>query len=238
MITRKTRIDTLPDFNAGEVILIDKETGKTSFDVVYKIRKAASVKKAGHAGTLDPLASGLLIVCTGNMTKQISFYSGLDKTYTGIISLGKTTPSYDLETAFDSESSIENITEKNIEDARKKFIGNIKQKPPLYSAVKYRGKALYNFARKGINIEKEAREVFVSEFDIEKIVLPDIYFKITCSKGTYIRVIANDLGKALGCGAYLKSLRRTKIGSYFVGDALSINEFRKMINQTTEPIQL
>ncbi len=226
MITRNSKINTLPDFESGEVILIDKDLCKTSFDVVYKVRKAAHVGKAGHAGTLDPLATGLLIICTGRKTKEISNFSGLEKTYEGIITLGKTTPSFDLETVFDSESSIDDITKEKIEEARKKLTGRIFQKPPMYSAVKHKGKALYNFARKGVKVEREPREIFISKFDINLVKLPDIHFEITCSKGTYIRVIANDLGKILGCGAYLKSLRRTKIGDYSIDDALTVDEFR------------
>ena len=173
-------------------------------------------------------------MCTGNMTKQISNFSGLDKTYTGIISLGKTTPSYDLETVFDSESSIEDVTEEKIENVRKSFLGSKLQSPPVYSAVKHNGKAMYHYARKGIKVAKEPREIFISKFDISSIELPDIHFEIACSKGTYIRVIADDFGKMLGCGAYLKSLRRTKIGEYSVEDALSINEFNKLVSQTVE----
>ncbi|MFA3782488.1 tRNA pseudouridine(55) synthase TruB [Melioribacteraceae bacterium 4301-Me] len=234
MITNKSKLEIMPNFQEGETILIDKELGSTSFDVVYKIRKITKVKKVGHAGTLDPLATGLLIICTGKMTKQISQYSNLDKTYTGIITLGKTTPSFDLETEFDSEKPLDDIKVDNIYQARKEFLGAVKQQPPIYSAIKHKGKTLYSLARKGIDVERQPREVFISEFEILNIDLPDIYFKITCSKGTYIRALANDFGKVLGCGAYLKKLRRIKIGDFLVSDALSVDGFKKMINQFLE----
>lgn len=224
-ITKKISIDYVPNFNEGEIILIDKPFMKTSFNVVYKIRKAINVKKVGHAGTLDPLATGLLIICTGKKTKEISSLMNLQKTYTGIISIGKTTPSFDLETEFITQSNYDYVTEDLILETKKYFLGSITQIPPMFSAVKINGKVLYKLARKGIEVERKPREVFIYSFDIEKIDLPDIYFKITCSSGTYIRVIAHDFGQRLKCGAYLKSLRRIQIGDFTVDDAFEINEF-------------
>ncbi|MEJ5350680.1 MAG: tRNA pseudouridine(55) synthase TruB [Melioribacteraceae bacterium] len=233
MMTKKISNDYVPDFLEGEIILIDKPFRKTSFDVIYQIRRAVNVKKAGHAGTLDPLATGLLIVCTGKKTKEIPSFIGLNKTYTGIISLGKTTPSFDLETEFDSENEFEYVTDEMIFNVRNTFLGSTTQIPPMYSAVKKNGKALYKFARKGIEVERKPREIFISKFEINKIELPDIHFEITCSSGTYIRVIANDFGKKLGCGAYLKSLRRTQIGNYNVEDAFQLNEFLEFLKSNS-----
>ena len=229
-ITKTITPDYVPDFEKGEIILLDKPIRKSSFDLVYKVRKAVEVQKVGHAGTLDPQATGLVLVCTGRMTKEISNLQLLEKTYTGIISLGKTTPSLDAETEFDSENSFEQVTEKEIFETRDLFLGKITQIPPMYSALKSNGKALYRYARKGVEVERNPREVFVSRFEIKNIDLPDIEFEISCSKGTYIRVIANDFGKKLGCGAYLKKLRRTRIGSFCVDDAFTIDEFREFVN--------
>jgi tRNA pseudouridine55 synthase len=229
MITNDTVDYSRFDFNLGETILIDKPFKWTSFHVVHKIRNAVGVKKVGHAGTLDPMATGLLIICTGKKTKEISNYQDMEKTYTGIITLGKSTPSMDLETDVIKEKSFMNITDEEILKAKIKFTGEIFQIPPMYSAVKFKGKALYKFARKGKTIDREPRKVLVSKFDITKIILPDIFFEISCSKGTYIRAIANDLGENLGCGAVLTSLRRTKIGSYNIEDAVSVEEFRNKI---------
>ncbi len=229
-ITKTITPDYEPDFEKGEIILLDKPIRKSSFDLVYKVRKAVEVQKVGHAGTLDPQATGLVLVCTGRMTKEISNLQLLEKTYTGIISLGKTTPSLDAETEFDSENSFEQVTEKEIFETRDLFLGKITQIPPMYSALKSNGKALYRYARKGVEVERNPREVFVSRFEIKNIDLPDIEFEISCSKGTYIRVIANDFGKKLECGAYLKKLRRTQIGSFCVDDAFTIDEFREFVN--------
>ncbi|MBS3944939.1 MAG: tRNA pseudouridine(55) synthase TruB [Melioribacter sp.] len=233
MITRETLDKYTPDFESGEVILIDKQLYKSSFDIVYKVRKAINIKKVGHAGTLDPMATGLLIVCTGKMTKQIASFRGLEKTYGGVITIGKTTPSFDIETEFDSESDFSSITVDMINETAKSFLGKSFQIPPVYSAVKHKGKSLYQFARKGIQIEKEPREIFISRFDILNIDLPEVRFQITCSTGTYIRVIANDFGKKLGCGAYLSRLRRTGIGQFDVGDSITINEFNEKYKAAT-----
>ncbi len=228
-ITKKTTPDYEPDFEKGEMILLDKPIRKSSFDLVYKVRKAVAVQKVGHAGTLDPKATGLVIVCTGRMTKEISEIQMLEKTYAGIISLGKTTPSFDSETGFDSEKSFAGITEKEIFETRDLFLGKVTQIPPMYSALKIHGQALYRYARKGVEIERSPREVFVSKFEIKNIDLPDVEFEISCSKGTYVRAIANDFGKILGCGAYLKELRRTQIGSFKVEDAFTIDEFKEYL---------
>lgn len=227
MITRKTTSDYEPQFESGEVVLIDKQLKKSSFDIVYKVRKATGVKKVGHAGTLDPMATGLVIVCTGRKTKEITQLLTVEKTYTGIISLGRTTPSYDMETFYDTEKGFEGITEEMILGASKHFLGEQLQIPPMFSAIKKEGKALYHMARKGIEIEREPKQIFISSFDITKIELPNVHFEIACSKGTYIRVIANDFGKLLGCGAYLRELRRTKVGEFDVKDALTIDEFKE-----------
>ena len=225
MITKETTDFERIDFVEGEVILIDKPVGWSSFKVIRKIRQAINVKKVGHAGTLDPKATGLLIVATGKKTKSISKYQSLEKTYSGTITLGKTSPSMDEETEITSEKPFTHITDKMIYQVRDKFVGSIKQIPPMYSAIKYKGKNLYHLARKGKEVEREPREVVVSGFKILNINLPHIDFEITCSKGTYIRVIANDFGEKLGCGGLLSSLRRTKIGNYSVNDAFTIGEF-------------
>ncbi|MFA7227900.1 MAG: tRNA pseudouridine(55) synthase TruB [Melioribacteraceae bacterium] len=237
-ITKKTITEIDPDFVSGEIVLIDKAFRKSSFDCVYKVRKAIEVKKVGHAGTLDPNATGLVIVCTGRMTKEISKIQELGKTYTGIITLGRTTPSFDAESDFDSERGFEHITEKDILDARDLFVGDISQRPPMFSAVKHNGQPLYKFARKGREIEREERTVTVSNFEIVKIDLPDIHFEISCSKGTYIRSIAHDFGTRLGCGAYLKELRRTGIGDFKVDDALTLDEFKEFAKNYTLVPQL
>jgi tRNA pseudouridine55 synthase len=235
VIKNKISSDYNADFASGEIILIDKMYRKSSFDIVHKIRKAVGVKKVGHAGTLDPLATGLVIICTGKMTKRISEFQVCDKTYTGIISIGKTTPSFDLESGFDSESDIGNVTEKMIYETAEKFKSECEQTVPMFSAIKHKGKSLYKFARKGIEVEREPRKIFINYFEIKKIELPDIYFEISCSKGTYIRVIADDFGKALGCGAYLKELRRTKVGDFRIEDALSIEEFKTLYEKLKLP---
>jgi len=227
MISKSTNDTGKPDFENGEIILIDKPAGWSSFKVIIEIRKASGVKKAGHAGTLDPMATGLLIIATGKKTKSIHEFQSLEKTYTGTITIGKTSPSMDPETEIISEKPFDHLTEKEIYEVRDEFIGTIKQIPPMYSAVKHKGKNLYHLARKGKEVERKAREVTVSDFKIKKIDLPDIEFEITCSKGTYIRAIANDLGERLGCGGILSSLRRTRIGNYSVEDALGVDEFVK-----------
>lgn len=225
IITNQTASLSNADFSEGEIILIDKPSGPTSFQIVSKIRKITGVKKVGHSGTLDPKASGLMIVCTGKKTKEMDNFIGLNKTYAGVIRLGLTSPSMDTETEC-SEIPIPNDIDTNkILQVRNTFLGEIDQTPPMYSAVKVNGKKLYNLARKGKSVERKTRKINIEKFEIDKIALPDIHFTITCSKGTYIRVIANDFGKKLNTGGVLIELRRTEIGEFSVDQALSINSF-------------
>ena len=218
-------------YKNGQVLLIDKPITWTSFQVVNKlrweIRQRFDIKKikVGHAGTLDPLATGLLIICTGKQTKQIDTYQGQVKEYTGTFTLGGTTPSYDLETEIDNIFPTAHITEELLHETTKQFMGEIQQKPPIFSAIKKDGKRLYELARKGETTEIKERTVTVSSFEITKIKLPEVEFRIICSKGTYIRSIAFDYGKALNSGGYLSALRRTKIGNFSVDDAFSVEEF-------------
>ena len=223
-----------PVIDNGELILIDKPLRWTSFDVTKKLKFAGKFKKIGHAGTLDPLATGLLILCTGKMTKQIDNYQAKEKEYSGTLVLGKTTPSVDLETEFDAEFLIEHITKEIIESALDQFRGDILQIPPIYSAIQVNGKRLYELARKGIKdseIEIKSREVEVSKFEIDSTNFPELNFSIVCSKGTYIRSLVRDLGMACGSGAYMKALRRERIGEYNVKDALTVEEFIKSRNK-------
>jgi len=208
-------------FADGELLLIDKPLTWTSFDVVGKIRNSIKPMKVkvGHAGTLDPLATGLLIVCTGKMTKQIDSFQGQDKEYKGTITLGATTPSYDLETEIDQTFDISGLKQEEIYEATKTFLGEQLQYPPAHSAIKIGGERIYEKARRGETVELRLRAVNIMEFEIEKIEIPHVYFRIKCSKGTYIRSIAHDLGKALGVGGHLTSLRRTKSGNLDVNDA-------------------
>ncbi|HDZ58819.1 MAG TPA: tRNA pseudouridine(55) synthase TruB [Ignavibacteriales bacterium] len=224
MITKHTDDFSLLDFSEGETLLIDKPPQWTSFKVVYKIKKAINIRRVGHTGTLDPLATGLLIILTGKSTKKMLEFQNLDKTYEGIITLGKTSPSMDTETEITENDMPEDLTEEKILSVRNQFLGEIVQVPPMYSALKVKGQKLYHLARKGKVVKREPRKVYVSKFEIKKIDLPDIHFEIRCSKGTYIRVIANDFGEKLGCGAVLSSLRRTEIGDYNVNDALRVKE--------------
>ena len=218
-------------FLSGQVLLIDKPLNWTSFQVVNKlrweIRHAFNIKKikVGHAGTLDPLASGLLVICTGKMTKQISTFQGQDKEYTGTFVIGSTTPSYDLETEIDKTYPTNHITEAIIHDTTKQFMGNIDQYPPVFSAIKKDGKRLYEFARAGEKVDIKSRSVSISEFEITNIDGSNISFRIVCSKGTYIRSLAYDFGKALNSGAHLSALRRTKIGDFQVKNALTPEAF-------------
>ena len=222
---------TAEDYKNGQVLLIDKPLEWTSFQVVNKlrwhIRKRFDIKKikVGHAGTLDPLATGLLIICTGKQTKNITEYQGQIKEYTGTFTIGATTPSYDLETEVNETFATEHITEELLHKTTEQFTGKIQQKPPIFSAIKKDGKRLYELARKGETTEIKSREVEVNVFEITNINLPKVDFRIVCSKGTYIRSIANDYGAALNSGAHLSTLRRTKIGDYSVEKALSIEGF-------------
>jgi tRNA pseudouridine55 synthase len=222
-------------FVEGEVLLLDKPKDWTSFDVVNKIRgrirHVFQVKKikVGHAGTLDPMATGLLIVCTGKETKNIDLYQAQSKVYTGTLLLGATTPSYDAETEVNATFPTEHLTEEMIREATKVFVGDIEQVPPMFSAIKVDGQPLYKMARKGQSIKVEARKVSVYEFEITRVALPEVDFKVHCSKGTYIRSLADDLGRALGSGAYLTALRRTQIGDYKVDDALTVADLMGVI---------
>lgn len=205
-------------YEEGQVLLIDKPLRWTSFDVIRKIRHAIKIKKVGHAGTLDPLATGLLIICTGKFTKRINEYMGQEKEYTGTITLGAVTPTYDLESEPENFKPYEYLTEEVIKAATVPFTGEILQVPPAHSAIKKDGKRLYELARMGQEVKPEPRKVTITEFSITGIALPVISFKVVCSTGTYIRSLANDFGKALGCGGYLSSLRRTRIGNFSVED--------------------
>lgn len=215
-------------FLDGARLLVDKPINWTSFDVVNKIRFVIKHRlgirkiKVGHAGTLDPMATGLLVVCTGKFTKKLSDYQGLGKEYTGTITLGATTPSYDKETEPDATFPFDHITTEQIEQARQQFLGKLDQLPPMYSAIKVDGQPLYKKARKGEVVEVKARPVVIEEFEITNISLPHIEFRVQCSKGTYIRSLAHDFGKALNNGAHLTELRRTKIGHFRIEDAWNI----------------
>jgi tRNA pseudouridine55 synthase len=222
---------TEQDFKNGYVLLIDKPLNWTSFQVVNKlrwhIRQKFGIKKikVGHAGTLDPLATGLLIICTGKFTKKINEYQGQIKEYTGEFTLGATTPSYDLETEVNETFPILHITKELIEYTAKQFVGEIDQIPPIFSALKKDGKRLYELARAGETTEIKSRKINIAEFEITKIDLPKVNFRVVCSKGTYIRSLAYDFGKSLNSGAHLSILRRTKIGDFKVGDGMKIEEF-------------
>jgi tRNA pseudouridine55 synthase len=220
------------DYQAGKVLLIDKPLTWSSFQAVNKLKYTLKRKynlpksfKIGHAGTLDPLATGLLIVCTGKFTKRISEIQGQAKEYTGTIRVGATTPSYDLETEVDQIFPTSHITEELIRETTKQFLGEIDQKPPVFSAIKKDGKRLYEHARKGEEIEIAFRKVSIETFEITRIALPEIDFRVVCSKGTYIRSLAYDFGQALGSGGYLSELRRTKIGDFSVDNAISADCF-------------
>lgn len=227
---------TAEDYQAGQVLLIDKPLTWTSFQVVNKlrweIRQAFNIKKikVGHAGTLDPLATGLLVICTGKMTKQIDTFQGQIKEYTGTFVLGGITPSYDLETEVNETFETKHITEDLIHKTTAQFTGDIKQFPPIFSALKKDGKRLYEYARAGETVEIKSRSIHVSEFEITKIEGLNIDFRIVCSKGTYIRSLAHDFGKALQSGAHLSALRRTKIGDFNVENGVSVEEFIASLN--------
>jgi tRNA pseudouridine55 synthase len=225
------------DFQNGEVLLFNKPSGWTSFDVVnkvrYLIRSHLGIKKikVGHAGTLDPLATGLLILCTGKFTKRIQEFQDQDKEYTGTFFLGATTPSFDKETEVDKTYDISHITEEDILTAANRFTGEIEQVPPVFSAIKVKGKRAYDYARDNENVKLKSRRVTINEFEITGIELPEIHFRISCSKGTYIRSLARDFGKALNTGSYLTSLCRTGSGRFNLSETMTIEEFQSLINQ-------
>lgn len=213
------------EFEEGRILLIDKPLHWTSFDVVRKIRSSIRIKKVGHAGTLDPLASGLLIVCTGKFTKRINALMAEEKEYIGEFTFGAVTPTYDLESLPEQHCNIEFLSLEQIREAAVKFTGPVMQFPPVYSAIKKSGTALYELARRGEEVDLQARSVNISSFDIIGWNTPVASFRVTCSTGTYIRSLAHDLGRQLGCGAYLSALRRTRIGDFHVEDALTMKQF-------------
>ena len=222
----------------GQILLIDKPLTWSSFQAVNKLKYILKRKydlpkkfKIGHAGTLDPLATGLLIVCTGKFTKKITEIQGQAKEYTGTFTIGATTPSYDMETEINETFPTEHITEALIQETTKQFLGEIDQKPPVFSAIKKDGIRLYEHARAGEEVEISSRKITIHEFEITRIALPEIDFRVVCSKGTYIRSLAFDFGKALQSGGYLSVLRRTKIGKYSVDNGISPEAFEKMITQ-------
>lgn len=226
-------------FQEGQVLLIDKPLHWSSFQAVNKIKwllkKEYGLKKikVGHAGTLDPLATGLLLICTGKATKTISELQGQEKEYTGTFCLGATTPSYDLETEINQTFPVDHITEEMMEQTKLSFIGTIEQRPPIFSALKKDGKRLYEHARKGEEVEISTRPIIISAFELTRIALPEIDFRVACSKGTYIRSLAFDFGAKLNSGSHLTALRRTKIGAYDVANAFSIEDFEKAVLAST-----
>ena len=227
---------TTEDFLNGQILLIDKPLHFTSFQAVNKLKYALINKvglpkkfKIGHAGTLDPLASGLLLVCTGKFTKRITELQGQPKEYTGTFYIGATTPSYDLETEIDQNYPTDHINESIIHETIKQFLGEIDQKPPIFSAIKKDGIRLYEHARAGETIEIASRKTTIHEFEITRIELPEVDFRVVCSKGTYIRSLAYDFGKAMNSGSHLTALRRTKIGNYNVVDAIDVNLFEQSL---------
>jgi tRNA pseudouridine55 synthase len=229
-------------FELGEVLLINKPYTWTSFDVVGKMRSVIRQRmgirkiKIGHAGTLDPLATGLLILCTGKFTRRIDEFQGLEKEYTGTFRLGATTPSFDLETEVNSTFPLESLvgSEEKIYQAALHFTATFDQIPPQYSAIKVDGKRAYESARKDINVEIKARQVTISAFEITRISLPEVDFRVVCSKGTYIRSLARDFGEMLGCGAHLTALCRTRIGSFYLRDAFELDDFQKLLPEPSD----
>ncbi len=216
-------------FESGQLLLINKPLRWTSFDAVNKIRNLVRVKKVGHAGTLDPLATGLLIICTGKLTKKINEYQAQEKEYTGTFTLGATTPTYDLESGPENFKPFEQLKEEDIRATVKKFTGEILQVPPAHSAIKLEGKRVYELARQGKEVKLEPRKIIIKDFELVSIELPLVLFRVVCSTGTYIRSLANDFGAVLGCGAYLSSLCRTRIGNFLLQDAMTPEEFEKKI---------
>ncbi len=218
-------------FEEGQVLLIDKPYDWTSFDVVRKVRNLIKIKKVGHAGTLDPLATGLLIVCTGKFTKRINEYMLREKEYKGTIVLGATTPTYDLESHPEGHVDTSHLTEEMLRTATAPFIGEILQVPPIHSAIKINGKRVYELARKGEDVEIKPRPIVIREFELTRISLPEVDFKIVCSTGTYIRSIANDFGKEVGVGGYLSALYRTRIGEFHLRDAMTMDQVATYVEQ-------
>ncbi len=224
-------MEDLNYFQEGRVLLIDKPLHWTSFDVIRKMRNIIRIKKIGHAGTLDPLASGLLIVCTGRFTKKINEYMSQEKEYTGHFVLGATTPTYDLESKPEHFRSYDHITRNDIDKTVASLTGEILQIPPSHSAIKIDGTRVYELARQGKEVKLEKRPVTIREFEVTAVNLPDVSFRVVCSTGTYIRSLADDFGRELGCGAYLGSLCRTRIGDFRLGDAYSLESFESFANE-------
>ncbi len=218
-------MDRKNTFEEGKVLLINKPLHWTSFDAVRKIRNIIRIKKVGHAGTLDPLATGLLIICTGKFTKKINEYQAKEKEYTGSFTLGAVTPTYDLESEPQDFKNFDFVTQELLDETAVKFLGEIDQVPPIHSAIKQKGKPVYLAARKGHEVKLEPRKINIKEFEITKMELPVVFFKVVCTTGTYIRSLANDFGAALGCGAYLSSLCRTRIGEFTLEQSVTIEEF-------------
>ncbi len=229
-IEKKTSPSLPEDFLAGAMLLVDKPQDWTSFDVVnkirYRLKHRLGVKKikVGHAGTLDPMATGLLIICTGKMTKQIDTFQAQEKVYTGTITLGTSTASYDKETPVEETFPIDHISPEMLEEHRQKFVGPLAQLPPMYSAIKVDGQPLYKKARQGIKLELKPRPVHIYDFDLTRVELPEVDFYVRCSKGTYIRSLAHDLGKSMDSGGHLSKLCRTKIGEYSLENAWNLEE--------------
>ena len=228
---------TLNKYEEGQMLLIDKPLQWTSFDVVRKIRGLLKIKKVGHAGTLDPLATGLLIVCTGKYTRKINEYMAQEKEYTGTITLGSTTPTFDLESEPENFISCDHLTGEKIRAATDPFKGEILQMPPIHSAIKQQGKPVYELARKGLEVKLEPRKLTIYTFEITEIRLPVVSFKVICSTGTYIRSLANDFGQALGCGGHLSSLCRTRIGNFHLKDAYQLKTLQEKITEETGSIK-
>ena len=230
----------MTDFTEGAILLFDKPYRWTSFDVVnsvrYAIQKKLKIKglKVGHAGTLDPLATGLLIVCTGTETKNIEAYQAMEKEYTGTFFLGATTPTFDLESEPSEFRELSNISSFQIEEAARSFLGVQQQVPPIFSAIKVDGKRAYEYARKNYDVIITPKTITIDAFEITRIELPEVDFRVVCSKGTYIRALARDFGEKLGCGAYLKALRRTRIGNFKVDDALDVIAFKEEMKASTD----
>ena len=224
----------LNKYEEGQVLLINKPYEWTSFDVIRKVRNLIKIKKVGHAGTLDPLATGLLIVCTGKFTKRINDFMAQEKEYTGSITLGATTPTFDLESEPENIKDTTGITAAQLHEATQPFTGHILQVPPMHSAIKKDGKRIYELARRGETIELEPRKLFIKTFEITSIAMPVLQFRVVCSTGTYIRSLANDFGAALGCGGYLSSLCRTAIGEYLLAGALSMEALEAQVKAEKE----
>jgi tRNA pseudouridine55 synthase len=224
-----TKIIRRSELRRGQIIPIDKPAGWTSFDVVNKLRGMTGVKKVGHAGTLDPFATGVLLVCFAGATKQVDALMGLEKEYQGTFELGVETDSHDVTGKVIAQHPVPELSRAQIEQAARRYVGEIMQTPPMFSALKRGGKRLYKLARQGEQVELEPRKVTIYAFDVLDVALPEIQFQITCSRGTYVRALARDLGKDLGCGAFLKTLRRTRVGQYTAGSALSIEQFAKQL---------